>query len=127
MWSGVLPEDVERSIEAAFQKAKIYRAPTVSLQIVRGGCVNTVRLLSVGGYVRKPGRVQFREGMTMLEAIQQAGDRTTFASKYVYLTRKDKKTGKLIKYKFNIGEPKHQALKVYPNDTIDVLQRWTLE
>ncbi len=125
--AGRKPKDVERSIEAAFKKAKIYRAPNVSLQIVQGGCVYTDRVLSVGGYVRKPGRVRFREGMTLLEAIQKAGDRTTFASKYVYLIRKDKKTGKQIKYKFNIGEPKHQALKVYPNDTIDVLQRWTLE
>ncbi len=136
--AGRKPEDVERSIEAAFKKAEIYRMPTISLQIIPGGDGDVAervlgdgdvaeRVLSVGGQVRRPGRVQFREGMTLLEAVQQAGDRTAFGSKYVYLTRKDRRTGKLIRYKYNIREPKHQALKVYPDDLINVPQKRTFE
>ena len=72
--------------------------------------------------MRRPGRVQFRDGMTLAEAIQQAGDRTIFASKFLYLTRKNKE-GKLIRYKYNFKEPKVQTLRVYPNDLITVPQR----
>ncbi len=114
---GRRPEDVERSIEAAFKKAEIYVAPTISIQVKERGEVRQVVI--VGGQVRHPGRVQYREGMTLMEALQQAGGRGTFASKYFYLTRKDK-SGKLKRHKYNYNDAKTHALKVYPNDVINV-------
>lgn len=116
--AGKTPEQVERSIEAAFKNAEIYNAPTISLQIIPGEDGKVAqKILSVGGQVRRPGRVQYRDGMTMAEAVQQAGDRKTFASKYLYLTRRNKE-GKLMRYKYNFNEPKVQTLLVYPNDVI---------
>lgn len=119
--AGKTPEQVERNIEAAFITAEIYTSPTISLQVIDDGKIPD-KVLSIGGQVRRPGRVQFRDGMTLAEAIQQAGDRTIFASKFLYLTRKNKE-GKLIRYKYNFKEPKVQTLRVYPNDLITVPQR----
>lgn len=84
-------------------------------------------MLSVGGHVRRNGRVLYREGMTLLEAIQQAGGRDAFGSKYIYLTRKDRQSGKLLRHKYNIKEPAAQGLKVYPDDLIEVPQKGAFE
>ena len=72
--------------------------------------------------MKRPGRVQFRDGMTLAEAIQEAGDRSIFASKYLYLTRKNKE-GKLIRSKLNFKDPKVQSLRMYPNDLITIPQK----
>jgi len=120
--AGKKPEQLERSIEVAFVKAQIYSAPTISVQIFEGEKDIIQNILSVGGQVRKPGRVQFRDNMTVAEAIQQAGDRTPFASKYFYLTRKNKK-GKLERKKYNFNEPEVQTLKVFPEDLIMIPQK----
>jgi len=126
--AGQKPATVERRIEEEFKKAQIYVAPTISIQVVPGGDGGVFqKIISVGGQVKKPGRVQFREGMTLLEAIQQAGDRTAFGSKNIYLTRKDKKTGKLMRYKYSVKDPAHQSLRVYPNDLINVPQKVIFE
>lgn len=126
--AGQKPATVERKIEEAFKKAQIYVSPTISIQVVPGGDgVVFQKIISVGGHVKKPGRVQFREGMTLLEAIQQAGDRSAFGSKNIFLTRKNPKTGKLIRYKYSIKDPAHQSLKVYPNDLIEVPQKAIFE
>lgn len=123
--AGRTPEQVERSIESAFKSAQIYTAPTISLQVIADGKMPS-KVISVGGQVKKPGRVQFRDGMTLAEAIQQAGDRTPFASKYLYLTRKNKE-GKLMRYKYNFKEPQVQTLRVYPDDLITIPQRGIID
>lgn len=126
--AGRKPQDVERSIETAFKEAELYVAPTISIQVHRkkDGEIEVKKMLSVGGHVRRNGRVLFREGMTLLEAIQQAGGRNAFGSKFVHLTRKNAK-GQSMRYKFNIKLPKHQVEKVYPNDVIHVPQAGPFE
>lgn len=125
---GRKPQDVERSIETAFKKAEFYVSPTISIQVhkKKAGEEEIKKMLTVGGHVKRNGRVLYREGMTLLEAIQQAGGRNTFGSKIVYLTRRNAK-GQNVRYKFNIKDPKHQVVKVYPNDIINVPQRSAFE
>lgn len=120
--AGRKPEDVEKSIEAAYKNAEIYRAPTISIQVHEKKKDEEViqKVVVVGGEVRRPGRVQYRQGMTLMEALQQAGGRGTFASKYLFLTRKHAASGELRRYKYNYKDAKTQALKVYPNDVINV-------
>lgn len=126
--SGRKPQDVERSIEAAFKKAEFYVSPTISIQVhkKKAGEEEIKKMLIVGGRVKRNGRVLFRKGMTLMEAIQQAGGRDPFGSKYVYLTRKNAK-GQNVRYKFNVKQPDHQVEKVYPDDIINVPQRGTFE
>lgn len=121
--AGRKPEAVERSIEEAFKKAEIYVAPTISIQVRDEKIIEVRRVVVVGGHVRKPGRVQFREGMTLMEALEQAGGRGTFASKYLYLTRKNKSTGKLVRTKLLYKDPKTKAIELEMNDSIHVPQK----
>ncbi len=72
--------------------------------------------ISIGGHVKSAGQVRWKKNMTILQAIQAAGDKDRFGSKYVYLFRQKKK------YKLNTKLLDHQSYKVPPNDTIQVLQ-----
>lgn len=120
--AGRLPNSVERSIEAEFKKAEIYSAPTISIQVheKKDDEEVTQKVVIVGGEVGRSGRVQFRDGMTLMEALEQAGGRSTFASKYLYLTRMDHKSGKLLRHKLLYKDPKTKALKLKPDDLLNV-------
>ena len=126
--AGRKPEDVERSIEAVLKKSEIYRAPTISIHVhdKKAGEQEMKKMLSVGGHVRRNGRVLFRDGMTLMEAIQQAGGRDTFGSKTIHLTRKNNK-GQSILYKYDITKAVYQTLRVYPNDVIHIPQKRPFE
>lgn len=120
---GRKPEDVERSIELAFKNAQIYTMPTITLAVRKGEKIDVRKVVLVGGEVRRPGRVQFRDGMTLMEAVEQAGGRATFASKFLYLTRKNPRTGKLERHKLIYKDPKTKSLKLMPDDLINVPER----
>lgn len=128
MARGKKPQDVERSIEEAYRKAQYYVAPTISIQVhkKKDGEIEIKKMLSVGGHVRRNGRVLYREGMTLLEAVQQAGGRDPFGSKFIHLTRRNAK-GQNVRYKINIKDPKHQMERVFPNDVIHVPQAGPFE
>ena len=69
--------------------------------------VDKIIYVYVFGEVKKPGRLEVKmsEGITVLQAIAQAGGTDEGASKSgVTIKRKDKKTGKEIKIKVNIKD-----------------------
>lgn len=112
---GLTNDQLERKIEAIYKKQQIYKEPVIEV-FVKGKDDPEKRTLSVGGHVRRAGRVPWSKGMTVLQAIQAAGDKTQFGSKYIYLHRGQKK------YKLNTKLLNHQNTLVLPNDTIQVLQ-----
>ncbi|MGB0774361.1 MAG: polysaccharide biosynthesis/export family protein [Akkermansiaceae bacterium] len=122
--AGRQPDDVERSIEQAFVKAEIYTKPTITIQVIskKDARIDVRKVISVGGAVKRNGGVQYREGMTLLQAIQEAGGRTPFASKYVILTRKNAKS-QSVRYLYNILNGEHQNLRVKEGDTVTVHQK----
>ena len=76
----------------------------------------------VGGEVKRPDRQVYIGRMTVLKAIQSAGDFTDFARKSkVQLTRADGRTFHINWYKAQ-KDPK-QDLEVFPGDTITVFRR----
>lgn len=77
------------------------------------------RFYSVGGEVKTPNRQEYLDGMTVIKAIQSAGDLTDFANrKKIRLTRLSGKTY-IINYDKALRDPK-QDLPVYPGDQIHV-------
>jgi polysaccharide biosynthesis/export protein VpsN len=81
------------------------------------------RYFSVGGQVNRPGQIMYRSDMTVLKAIQAAGDFTDFANqRRVLLTRKD---GTLIEVNVRraLRDTRYDP-PVYPGDIIHVQQRW---
>lgn len=110
---GLTNEQVSRKIEVSYKEGKIYKEPVVET-IVLGVDKPKELTLSVGGQVRRPGPVMWRKGMTVQQALQAAGDKTKFGSKYVFLTRKGER------YKLDTSKLKVQNSVVLANDTLTV-------
>ncbi|MFK7910418.1 MAG: ThuA domain-containing protein [Akkermansiaceae bacterium] len=70
--------------------------------------------IKLSGFVKNPGLVPYKRGMTLQQAIAAAGGRKNLAANTVYLRRNGKR------YKFNLRNPHHQDLKVYPKDELDI-------
>jgi protein involved in polysaccharide export with SLBB domain len=81
------------------------------------------RQISVGGHVHRPGPIIYRSDMTVLKAIQAAGDFTNFANRRrVLVTRQD---GTLIEVDCRRAlRDTRYDVQVYPGDIIHVQQRW---
>lgn len=113
--AGYSNAQLENKIAAAYRNAQIYTSPTI---VVLSNSSDAQRQLTVtvGGFVRRPGPVNYRQGMTLYDVIQQAGGRDTFGSRTVKLFRGNKVAD------YDLSKDRHKMVKVYPNDTIEVPQ-----
>ena len=72
--------------------------------------------------MRRPGPVNFRNGMTLLQAIQAAGDLTAYGTKKrIYVTRGERR------WKVDLRSPKGQAFRLQSSDTVVADQRKPFE
>ncbi len=118
--AGISSSALARKIEAAYRSAEMYKNPritVISTKDVESGKINA-QLVSVGGFVKRPGPVQFMRGMTLFQALSAAGGETAFGSiKRIELHRNGKK------YVYNLKKSSHMRVRVYPGDTINVPQK----
>ena len=85
--SGQRPSNLARTIERAYVAAEIYTRPSIQVTIDHQG---TTRLIYVSGEVKQPQGVEYRNGMTVFNAITACGGPTDFAKlKEVQLIRTD--------------------------------------
>jgi polysaccharide export outer membrane protein len=101
--SGALAIDLEDLLSNGNQKLNVPLQPGDVINIP----VDKIILVFVFGEVRNPGALQVKmsKKVTLLQAIAQAGGTTEGASKGgITVKRKDRKTGKEIKMKFNLRE-----------------------
>ena len=83
--AGLLPADVQRSIESKLKLDKIYTNPTVTLNTD-----SQQVFVAVGGAVKSPGRIPYTADMTLMIAINAAGGFNDFANeKKIDLRRGD--------------------------------------
>lgn len=117
---GHTPPEVERDISERLADGYI-KQPQVSV-LVKEYKSKTV---SVFGQVKQPGTLPYANGMTVVEAISQAGGFTEMARKNaVTVTRVDK--GRKTKYTVpveSIGEGKADNFVVRPGDVVFVPRR----
>lgn len=111
--AGRTPGELQREIRDLYITNKIY---TQNLNV-------TVKALErfffVGGQVRAPNRYPYAEGMTVLKAIQTAGDFNEFAKRTkVQVTRADGRT-LIVNCKKALTNPTLD-IPVYPGDSINV-------
>ncbi len=115
--AGLNAEKLAREIERVYREAEIYTQPSIEVITKEIEPPGGARV-SVGGQVRRPGAVAFRNGMTLLQAVQAAGDLTAFGNKKrVYLTRGKKR------WAIDMREQKGQGVLLQADDTIEVDQR----
>ena len=115
--AGLTGESLARRIEQVYRAEEIYTQPTIEV-ITKNTDAPSVAQVSIGGQVRRAGPVPYRNGMTLLQAVQAAGDITPFGSrKKVFLTRGKKR------WVIDMRSHRGQAVFLEPGDTIEVTQR----
>jgi protein involved in polysaccharide export with SLBB domain len=119
---GLTAETLARKIEDVYRKAEIYTHPCIEVltKAIEGPLPGAE--VSVGGHVRRAGPVKFRNGMTLLQAVQAAGDLDPFGSKRrVFVTRGEKR------WVADLRSPKGQSFALQSGDTIVVDRRKPFE
>jgi len=118
--SGSSSSSLARRIEAAYRSAEIYQNPRITVISTKDVADDQIdrKVVSVGGFVKRPGPVPFMRGMTLFQAISAAGGETAFGSiKRVALYRNGKK------HVYDLRKQAHMQLRVYPGDSINVPQK----
>ncbi|GAA5483314.1 polysaccharide biosynthesis/export family protein [Haloferula sargassicola] len=114
--AGLSPVSFARSAEAAYREAGIYSNPAI--EVVANKAVEAEgAVLSVGGQVRRNSQVPFRQGMTVLQAIDAAGGRTEFGGRNVMLIRGGKQ------YCLDFQRLSHKNIQVKAGDSLQVEQK----
>lgn len=122
--SGNSSSALARRIEAAYKSAEIYNNPRITI-ITAGDEIKGIndrkqanRFVTVAGHVKRPGPVQYNDGMTIYEAVAAAGDASTFgAMNRVEVLRGGRKRI------YNMKTDVHRTLKVNSGDIITVPEK----
>jgi protein involved in polysaccharide export with SLBB domain len=120
--AGLKEDQVSEAVEKAYRESGIYQRPTVeTIIVIQGVPPEESASVSVGGHVARPGKVAFKRGLRLVEAIQGAGDRNPFGGRTIQVIRK----GRLLELDFRKPEVKNFVLE--PDDVITVKQRTPFE
>lgn len=120
--SGMEPDQIAAAAEQAYKAEGVYQQPAIDVEIVRGADQKGVEaIVSVGGQVKRSGPVPFRQNMTLLHAIQAAGDRNEFGSRNIRVIR----SGKTILLDFR--KPEHKNFILMPDDSVIIAQKGAFE
>lgn len=94
--AGAKPSLLAQAIAKAYQEAEIYTNPTI---VINFGDERVVRQVTLTGGMKRNGPVEYRDGLTLIQAISSAGGPSDFAKlKDVCLIRGGKS------YSYNVEE-----------------------
>jgi protein involved in polysaccharide export with SLBB domain len=108
--------DVEREIQRLYIDKGYYRRITVTIRVEE-------RYYSVGGEVRNPGPKNYVGEVSVLRAIQSAGDFTDFADKTSVKVIRATGSNEVFNANKALKDPAHFDRKICPGDTIHVGRR----
>ncbi len=115
--AGLRPGELAAAIQATYKSQGIYRNPTIQ---VFASSVDTLEkpMVTVGGQVRRPGPVEYTQGLTLYQAIQAAGGATEFGTvTRIVLYRGGKSQ------RYNVEQEQFKRIPLEPSDTIEVPQK----
>jgi protein involved in polysaccharide export with SLBB domain len=102
-------------LEAAYKSAGIYTSPTFQVFATIDGNAPRKETVTIAGFVRNPGPVDFTPGLTIFQAIAAAGGENEFGA----MNRVNLMRGKSVKtYNMKVLEDRNVTLE--PGDTIEV-------
>ncbi|MEM9236970.1 MAG: polysaccharide biosynthesis/export family protein [Verrucomicrobiota bacterium] len=114
--AGLTPGGFARSLEKKYKTEGIYAAPAIDVVAKKdekaGGAV-----ISVGGHVKRSGHVPFRQGMTVVQAINAAGGRDQFGGRNIELIRAGKQ------YVLDYKQLRHKNVVLRADDALMVAMR----
>ena len=111
--AGLTPSGVQNAIEHAYVSEGIFTHPSITINIAP-----TARFVNVAGQVKAPSRVAYTPDMTVMSAINAAGDFTDFAKPSDVRLIRDGKVQRIDCKKVR-GNPSLDV-KVLPGDQIQV-------
>jgi polysaccharide export outer membrane protein len=113
--AGVKPETLAATLASRYKAADIYTNPTFQVVANREGAGLNEQAVIVGGQIARPGLVPFQRGLTLWQAIQQAGGPTPFGTlKRVKVTRSGKQR------QYDVTQLEAQQIQLEPKDSIDI-------
>lgn len=112
--AGLLPEQLQASLEARYRSARIYRSPTI--QVIASSIDTLVeQVIYMGGDISNKGQVKYVSGITLHQAIQAAGGATEFGSmRRVKLSRDGKSET------YDLTKDQFKGIPLQPNDTVEI-------
>jgi protein involved in polysaccharide export with SLBB domain len=118
---GLTPEQFARAAEAAYKSAGIYSRPAIEVETVQGKDQQAAAVVSVGGQVRRAGETPYRKGMTVIQALDNAGGRNDFGGRNVFLIRGVKQ------YCLDFTNLNHKSIVLLPGDSLQVEQKGVID
>ncbi|MGB6221324.1 polysaccharide biosynthesis/export family protein [Haloferula sp.] len=121
--SGLSPNGFARAVEKSYKDGGIYASPAIDVVALKGQQA-TGAVISVGGHVKRAGQVPFRQGMTVIQALDAAGGRDSFGGRNVLLLRDSRQ------YCLDFKQLTHKSITLRANDTLQVemkaalIDRW---
>jgi len=110
--AGLTQSQLEKAVENRFISEKIFRWPTVTINVM-----SQQRTVTVGGAVRGPGRQPWSADLTLLSALSAAGGPNDFASDKVNIIR----NGTMIQYRVKqLKKNPANDPKLLPGDQVDL-------
>lgn len=120
---GLTARDIENIVRTSYVNQQIYADPIV--QVVFGSSKNEpgldARHVLVSGYVAKKATLPYREGMTLIEALLEAGDITDYGSRKIQVTRGT------VTRTYDYFSARDRGIRLLPNDSIFVPRRPAFE
>lgn len=118
---GLSEGELAEKLSAIYQDAQIYTNATFSARLDGDGQVG--RTVTLGGEVEKPGQFQYRQGMTIFDAVMAAGGNNKFGSlKRVSIIRDGDTIGVC-----DLRNDEGKRVKLLPNDTVIVDKKSFIE
>ena len=118
---GLSEGELAEKLSALYQDAQVYSKATFSARLDGNGQVG--RSVTLGGEVEKPGQIQYRQGMTIFDAVMAGGGNTKFGSlKRVSIIRGGDTIGV-----YDLRNDEGKRVTILPNDTVIVDKKGVLE
>ncbi|MGN0829191.1 MAG: polysaccharide biosynthesis/export family protein [Akkermansia sp.] len=119
---GLTARDIESVVRSNYLSQQIYADPIVQIIL---GAKNEIpvetRFIQVSGYVGKKSNLPYREGITLIEALLDAGDITDYGSRKIQITRGG------VTRTYDYFSAKDRGIKLLPKDVIYVPRRPAFE
>lgn len=120
---GLTARDIENIVRTSYVNQEIYADPIV--QVILGADKSEPGLDSrhvlVSGYVGKKATLPYREGITLIEALLDAGDITDYGSRKIQVTRGT------VTRTYDYFSARDRSIRLLPNDSIFVPRRPAFE
>lgn len=120
---GLTARDIESIVRTSYVNQQIYADPIV--QVVLGVDKSEpgldTRHVLVSGYVGKKATLPYREGITLIEALLDAGDITDYGSRKIQVTRGT------VTRTYDYFSARDRSIRLLPNDSIFVPRRPAFE